>query len=56
MKPITLYKGNSSYLCETEARLEKFKAAGWSTTKPAAKKAKDPDDGKKDEGKTDSET
>lgn len=39
MKPVTLYKGNSSYLCETEARLEKFKAAGWSEDK-SGKKAK----------------
>lgn len=43
MKPVTLYKGNSSYLCETEARLEKFKAAGWSVKKP-----KDPGEYKKD--------
>lgn len=44
MKPITLYKGNASYLCDTEARLAKFKAAGWSEDKPGAKK---PEKGKK---------
>lgn len=43
MKPITLHKGNASYLCETEARLAKFKAAGWAEDKPGKK----PEKGKK---------
>ena len=38
MKPVMLYKGEASYLCETEARLAKFKAAGWSEDKPRAVK------------------
>lgn len=47
MKPVMLYKGGASYLCETEARLEKFKAAGWSEDKPRA--AKKGEKSKKDE-------
>lgn len=46
MMPVMLYKGKASYLCETGARLTKFKAAGWSETNPNAKK---PEKGKKAE-------
>lgn len=38
-KPVTLYKGDCTYLCETEERLERFTADGWSKNKPRAKKA-----------------
>lgn len=50
MKPVMLYKGGASYLCETEARLEKFKAAGWSEDKPRV--AKKGEKSKKDDGET----
>lgn len=40
-KPVTLYKDGSSYLCETEERLERFMAAGWKKTKPNNRTAPD---------------
>lgn len=38
-KAVTLYKEGNEYLCETEERLERFLAAGWTKTKPKGKKA-----------------